>query len=311
LSGTLVREGFAAGAPQHAMSSNIFVDSINHETMRSAVLEYRQTDDLEIHERAALSTIIEQVRNKRILDIGIGAGRTVTGLREISDDYVGIDYVREMVDHCRGRFPGVRFEHVDARSMERFTDGSFDLIVFACNGICMVDHPGRLQILREVHRLLAPGGFFFFSTSNLNDPRRDRFLELPGLDPTLNPVKAAVRGVRFVGQTAYRLYNRVRFRHQQVRTAEYEILNGKSHHYRTMIYFISLEQQRRQLVDTGFQPDAVAFDLSGRVIEDDSRDGTISLIARKSRPPAGRSEGQLGATSTAAPSDLRRSTTSV
>ena len=266
--------------PQHAMSSNIFVDSINHETMRSAVLEYRQTEDLEPHERAALSSIIEHVRDKRILDIGIGAGRTVSGLRQISDDYVGIDYVREMVDHCRDRFPDVRFEHADARSMDRFGDASFDLIVFACNGICMVDHAGRLQILREVRRLLAPGGFFFFSTSNLNDPRRDRFLELPGFDRTRNPVKAAVRGVRFVGETAYRFYNRVRFRRHQVRTDEYEILNGKSHHYRTMIYFIGLEQQRRQLVEAGFQPNATAFDLSGRVIDTDSRDGTISFVAR-------------------------------
>jgi SAM-dependent methyltransferase len=263
------------------MSSNIFVDSINHETMRTAVLEYRQTEDLEVHERAALSSIIEHVRDKRILDIGVGAGRTVTGLREISDDYIGIDYVREMVDHCRGRFPGVRFDRVDARSMDRFTDASFDLIVFACNGICMVDHAGRLQILREVHRLLAPGGFFFFSTSNLGDPRRDRFLELPGFDRTLNPGKAAARGARFVGETAYRFYNRVRFRRHQVRTEEYEILNGKSHHYRTMIYFIGLEQQRRQLVQAGFQPNAMAFDLAGKAIETESQDGTISFIARK------------------------------
>ena len=257
------------------MSSNIFVDSINHETMRTAVLEYRQTEDLEAHERAALASIIEHIRDKAILDIGVGAGRTVNGLRAISDDYIGIDYVREMVDHCRGRFPGVRFEHADARYLRRFDDGAFDLIVFACNGICMVDHEGRLEILREVQRLLAPGGFFFFSTSNVNDPWRDRFLELPGFDKTANPVKAAVRSVRFVGETAYRFINRVRFRRHQVRTAGYQILNGKSHHYRTMIYFIGLEQQRRQLVETGFQPNAVAFDLAGRVIETDSRDGTI------------------------------------
>jgi len=263
------------------MSSQIIVDTLNHETMRSAVLEYRQTEDLEPHERAALASISEHIRDKRILDIGIGAGRTVTGLRQISDDYIGIDYVREMVDHCRGRFPGVRFDHVDARSMDRFDDGSFDLIVFACNGICMVDHAGRLQILREVHRLLAPGGFFFFSTSNVDDPRRDRFLELPRFDVTSNPVKAAVRGARFVGETVYRFCNRVRFRRHQVRTEEYEILNGKSHHYRTMIYFIGLEQQRRQLEEAGFQPNAAAFDLSGRAIDSGCRDGTLSFVARK------------------------------
>jgi SAM-dependent methyltransferase len=263
------------------MRSSILGDSINHETMRSAVRDYRQTNDLEAHERAALASILNHVRDKRILDIGVGAGRTVAGLREISKNYVGIDYVQEMVDHCRSRFPGVRFDRIDGRSMERFSDASFDLIVFSCNGICMVDHAGRLQILREVYRLLSPGGFFFFSTSNVNDPRRNRFLELPPLQFSMNPVKTLVRAARFAAETAHRFFNRLRYRHLQVRTNEYEILNGKSHHYRTLIYFIGLEQQWRQLEAIGFRPNAVAYDLSGRIVETDTRDGTISFVAQK------------------------------
>jgi hypothetical protein len=31
---------------------------------------------------------------------------------------------------------------------------SFDLVFFSCNGICMVDHEGRLAILKEVRRIL-------------------------------------------------------------------------------------------------------------------------------------------------------------
>ena len=267
--------------PNRIMTTSILVDSINHETMRSAVLEYRRTEDLETHERAALASIVDHVQDKRILDIGVGAGRTVSGLRKISEKYIGIDYVQEMVDHCRSRFPGVQFDRIDARFMERFADASFDLIVFACNGICMVDHAGRLQILREVHRVLSPGGFFFFSTSNVNDPRRNRFLELPPFELSMNPLKTGVRAVRFAAETAYRLFNRVRHRHLQVRTADYEMLNGKSHHYRTMIYFIGLEQQRRQLEAIGFRPNAVAYDLSGRVVDTNTLDGTISFIAQK------------------------------
>ena len=194
------------------------IDSINRQTMRSVVTEYRWADDLQSHERAALSSILERVRGKRILDIGVGAGRTVKDLREVSEQYVGVDYVREMVDHCRERFPGVRFDHADARAMTQFAAESFDLIVFACNGICMVDHAGRLQILREVHRLLAPGGFFIFSTSNVNDPRRNRFLRLPPLEMSRNPAKVIARSARFVGHTGYRLFNRLRHRRQEVRT---------------------------------------------------------------------------------------------
>ena len=96
----------------------------------------------------------------------------------------------------------------------------------------------------------------------------------------MNPVKTSVRAARFVAETAYRFFNRLRYRHLQVRTNEYEILNGKSHHYRTMIYFIGLEQQRRQLEAIGFRPNAVAFDLSGQIVKD-TPDGTISFVAQK------------------------------
>ena len=139
------------------MSTGAAIDAINRSTMSTVVADYGWRDDLHQSERAALDTILERVKGRRILDLGVGAGRTVKGLREVSADYVGVDYVQEMVDYCRARFPDVRFEQGDARSMPQFADGSFDLVVFSCNGICMVDHAGRLRILSEVRRLLAPG----------------------------------------------------------------------------------------------------------------------------------------------------------
>ena len=44
---------------------------------------------------------------------------------------------------------------------------------------------------------------------------------------------------------------------------------------------ITLAQQRRQLEDTGFLPDAVAFDCRGRRIADDTTLDSMALIARK------------------------------
>jgi SAM-dependent methyltransferase len=257
-----------------------YVDALNRKTMQSVVHEYRWTDDLETHEIAALSVVSERVRNGRILDIGVGAGRTVKGLRQISEDYLGVDYVREMVDYCRAQFPGIRFEHADARAMPQFADQSFDLIVFACNGICMVDHAGRLAILREVYRLLAPGGFFVFSTSNLNWPDRDALLALPAFRPSGHPVRLLTAGARFVMHTGYRIINRFRYKRHEIKTAEYEILNDRCHDYRTMIYFTTMENQQRQLRDVGFSR-AQVFDLSGKTVAGDTRDGTITFVAAK------------------------------
>jgi SAM-dependent methyltransferase len=263
------------------MSSQGAVDAINRITMRSAVREYLWTDELETHERAALTSVIDKVRNKRILDLGVGAGRTVKGLRAISEDYVGIDYVQEMVDHCRGRFPAARFELGDARSLPIFADASFDLIVFACNGISMVDHQGRLDIVREAYRLLAPGGYFIFSMNNRDWPGHNDFLALPEYAPSSNPLKFAVRTTRFVAQTVYRLNNRMLNKRHEVRTAEYAIVNDRCHDYRTMLYFTTIDNQRRQLQKARFKADLTVFDLAGRVVNGATRDGTVTFVVGK------------------------------
>ena len=71
------------------MRSSILGDSINHKTMRSAVLEYRQTNDLEAHERAALAGILDHVRDKRILDMGVGADPGIGNVADFAGTVVG------------------------------------------------------------------------------------------------------------------------------------------------------------------------------------------------------------------------------
>lgn len=258
------------------------VDAINQRTMRSAVLEYSAIvgEDLNAQERAALGSVIEEISGKRILDIGIGAGRTVTALRAISADYVGVDYVQEMVDHCSSRFPGARFERVDARSMKQFHDAAFDLVCFFCNGISMVDHDGRLAILREVRRVLAPQGVFIFSTCNRNSPQYEAVFRFPEFQWARNPVKLMVRSARFLAQSIYRVVNRLRYRTHEVRIADYAIINDVCHHYRTMLYFTTAEDQIRQLRSVGFDCEIKIYDLSGELVVGQTRDGTVTFVVK-------------------------------
>ena len=51
---------------------------------------------------------------------------------------------------------------MDARNMEAFSDNYFDFIFFSRCGIDYVDQNGRLQIIREIRRILKKGGFFTF-----------------------------------------------------------------------------------------------------------------------------------------------------
>ena len=257
------------------------IDIVNQATMARAVDEYQLDDELESRERNALATVIEKVKDQPILDLGVGAGRTVKGLLQISHDYTGVDYVPEMVDHCRKAFPGVRFEHGDARSLSQFPDQSFALVFFSCSGMGMVDHEGRLLILNEVHRVLMPGGFFVFSTANLNGSNARRVFAWPRVTPSTDPLRFMVRRARFLGDVGVRVVNRLRFKRHEAHAPTYAILNDVSHNYGTFAYFITLENQRRQLQDAGFSSDAVVFDLSGRRVETDTTDGSMMIVAAK------------------------------
>ena len=259
------------------------IDRINLRTMRSAavVAHYARPDELLPHERASLDHVAAEVRGGSVLDIGVGGGRTVKALLEVSPDYLGIDYSPEMVAACRTRFPKVRFEHVDARRMSNLSDGSISLAVFSCNGISMVGHDDRLAIMREVHRVLKPGGVFLFTTYNRNSPEATAGFRFPELQFTVNPMRMLVRSARMLKDTALSLYQRRQHAKHEVSTSRYAVLNDICHNYGVMLYYITLAQQRRQLEDTGFLPDAVAFDCRGRRIADDTTLDSMALIARK------------------------------
>lgn len=260
------------------MTARAIIDTINHGTMRNAVSEYGEYTALTVVENIALAAIAERVKHKRILDLGIGGGRTVAALRAISTDYIGIDYVEEMVERCRRRFPDVRFETGDARAMPQFADASFDLIVFSCNGISMVDHAGRIAILNEVRRLLHPDGFFIFSTYNTNSPEHASLFAFPDFNKTINPAKFLVRAARFVVHTLHRIRNRFRYKKHEIRHGDYSIINDKCHHYSTMLYYTSFENQLRQLQAAGLNC-LSAYDLMGNVASAESTDDSLMFVA--------------------------------
>lgn len=261
------------------MDDNKIIDLVNVSTMRAAAVEYANYDALTAAESAALASIAD-LNVKSVLDIGVGGGRTVGALRALSENYIGVDYVQEMVDRSKSRFPDVRFEIADARAMPQFSDESFDLIVFSCNGICMVDHAGRMAILREVRRLLRPNGAFVFSTYNRNSPEHDGVFVFPEFKVSANPVKFVVRFMRFLSQTLSRIINRMRFKKFEVFNADYSILNDQCHHYRTFLYYITPETQLNQLQQSGFGSMVKIFDLSGKVASEKAVDDSLVFVAR-------------------------------
>ena len=133
---------------------------------------YSTWADLQKPEAVILDRMKRQLPAMRMLDIGIGGGRTTLHFAGAAREYVGIDFDRKMIDACERRFAdrshGVSFLVCDARSMRIFDDSSFDFILFSFNGIDYLSHEDRLQALREVRRVGKNGQYFVFSSHNLN-----------------------------------------------------------------------------------------------------------------------------------------------
>jgi len=141
---------------------------INYEK-KSVVAYYRGQDKLSLAEQAILE-IVRKKNLEKMIDIGVGAGRTTAFFAKAFKQYVGIDYSGSMIDAARNRFEGFEgcnFYHCDARDMSAFENGSFDFVLFSFNGIDCVCYDDRQKILSEIKRIGKPNSYFAFSTHNL------------------------------------------------------------------------------------------------------------------------------------------------
>jgi SAM-dependent methyltransferase len=115
----------------------------------------------------------------RVLDIGIGAGRTTGPLTDHVSSYVGIDYSPPMIAAARARHPGVDLRLADASDLSAWATHSFDVLFFSYNGIdCLHPDAKRWRFLEEAWRVLRRDGLLIFSTHN---PRY--LLDVSALDP--------------------------------------------------------------------------------------------------------------------------------
>ncbi len=131
-----------------------------------AVAEYyAELDYLTPCERLLFETYLRA--GMAILDLGVGGGRTTAYLSSIAGRYVGVDYASEMVAACRKKFPQIEFETENASDLSRFTTSSFDAVVMAFNGMdYVIPDESRFRALREIRRVLKPGGILIFSSHN-------------------------------------------------------------------------------------------------------------------------------------------------
>jgi SAM-dependent methyltransferase len=169
--------GYGARFIRSSIQANVhlrqtFATQINRLAFNStaAVRTYAAQDQLFPPEEAVFRKYASFLAESRVLDIGVGGGRTTRHLLSRCRSYRAIDYAPAMIKACRAMFascgPEV-FEVADARDLFHERAGSYDFVLFSYNGLDYVNHDDRLQVLREIHRVLQPNGLFFFSTHSL------------------------------------------------------------------------------------------------------------------------------------------------
>ena len=220
---------------------------------------YATRSGLQPAEAAILERHHHDIAGQRILDLGVGGGRTTPFLLELSTNYIGVDYSREMIERCRRRFPDVSFDVADARDLSRYPDSSFDFALFSHSGIDAIEHDGRLEVLSEVRRVLSDGGLFVFSSHNRNY-RIPKPWALDHFSGSLgDPLRFGMRAASYpVG-----IVNYLRLVHRAEARDEYCMSVDSAYRYSLIHYRIDAAAQKAQLERAGFC-DIAVIDVDGR-----------------------------------------------
>jgi ubiquinone/menaquinone biosynthesis C-methylase UbiE len=226
--------------------------------------EYR----LQEPEETILKKLRAELPEMRMLDAGVGAGRTTYHFAPLAKEYVGVDISKNMIRACRRKFRNypkrVPFEVADARNLP-FKDNCFDFVLFSFNGIDSVNHEDRLKTLHEIRRVTKNGGYFCFSTHNLNHAWRFTIFRPPSKKP-VNLLRE-VRRLFLVRLLNRKVWKTVRGKNK-TRQGHLMFKDG-AHNFKIKSYYVVPKEQIDQLTDSNFKH-VGSYDLLGNEIKNPS-----------------------------------------
>jgi len=256
------------------MNHKQIVDVVNRVAYASPVsLDW--FDDLDLifdAEAVILREITPVIKDKKLLDIGIGGGRTTQYLLEISRDYTGIDYTPRYVALAQEKYPEVKILCCDARDLRVFDEQTFDFALISFNGIDYMIHDDRIRTLKEIHRVLKPNGLFMFSSHNRDYKHFDK---LPWQEGGFD-----FDHLRSCLHTLIHLPQHYLMKKHEVRTDDYAIINDPAHEFSLLTYYISIAEQIMQLGEAGFD-DSAAYDIDGNPTGHDSNSAWIYYLTHR------------------------------
>lgn len=120
-------------------------------------------------------------KDDKILDLGCGAGRTTINLfKNGFTNIIGLDIADKLIDFAKdysnNHNLNIDFVVGDATKL-KYEDNSFDVVIFSFNGMqCIPGSENRRNVLKEVYRVLKPGGYYIFTAHDRHDPKCPQYL---------------------------------------------------------------------------------------------------------------------------------------
>lgn len=128
-------------------------------------------------------------KDSRVIDAGCGKGQYVYSLHHQGYSAYGIDFAPKIIDAIQNAVPEINVREGDVRSMpfpEKFFDGYWSL------GVIEHFYFGYQPILKEMFRVIKPGGYLFITFPYMSPLRRIKsFL---GLYPLLKNINNEPNG---------------------------------------------------------------------------------------------------------------------
>jgi ubiquinone/menaquinone biosynthesis C-methylase UbiE len=210
------------------------------------VQEYASATYLHPPERTILNLVAGVIKGGKMLDIGVGGGRTTLHFAPLVHEYVGIDYAEKMIEACHQRFrpppPNVLFKVAEAKDLRAFRSGYFDFVLASFNCIdYSASHDDRLKTLQEMRRVCRNGGLVCFSTHNL------LYGELFKIKLDKNPSRAAAALYQHLWLL---ILNGDRTR---LTKRDYAWIRDEAHAFSLKTYYIKPLKQVEQLEALGFE----------------------------------------------------------
>lgn len=123
------------------------------------------SSDNPLHQRLLKAYYLAQPYiSGNLLEVGCGEGRGIALLQPLCDRYLAVDKIGTVLDKLRTKYPQVEFQQMTLPPLKGLQQDSFDCVV----SFQVIEHINdHLQYLKEIHRVMKPGGVALLTTPNI------------------------------------------------------------------------------------------------------------------------------------------------